>query len=66
MLFAKEKQLQSRVEAQRKYNATHDVTSLKCQAGTFDRIRKLGYPSINGFAVQAVLEKLEREENKNK
>lgn len=62
MAMTKEEYAQMQRDSQRKYNATHDKITVRCESGTFDRIRTLGYNSINGFIVQAVIEKLEREE----
>lgn len=49
-----------------KYDASHDRIVARCPAGTSDRIKKLGYSSNNAFAVQAILERLEKEENRVK
>lgn len=49
-------------ERQKKYNAEHERVDIKLVIGTKDRIRALGYTSIQAFATQALMEKLEREE----
>ena len=56
--------MKASTKATEKYQSrVYDKTALRVKKGTFDRIRALGYESINGFAAAAVMEKLEREEN---
>lgn len=43
----------------------YDIISLRMPKGTKDRIKKIS-DTVNGFIVSAILEKLEKEENKEK
>lgn len=53
-------------EAQRraieKYTANMDRVNCRLPKGTKDRIKKIGYASINSFIISAVMEKLEQQE----
>lgn len=53
-------------EAQRKaiekYEGSIERVNCRFVKGTKDRIKKVGYGSINSFIISAVNEKLEREE----
>ena len=49
---------EAQLRAKRKYEANnYDVIRARLPKGSVDKIKSLGY-SINGFVVQAVLEKL--------
>lgn len=54
-------------EAQRKaiakYDSSMDRVNCRFPQGTKERIKKVGYSSINSFIISAVMEKLEKEEN---
>ena len=57
----RKKQVQKAVA---KYDSTKDKILARCPSGTLERIRKLGYTSGNAFAVQAIIERLEKEESR--
>ena len=59
-----EKRKESTRKAVAKYNANKDKIMVRLPLGTIDRIKKLGYASGNAFAVNAILERLEKEENR--
>jgi len=61
-----EKKKESTRKAVAKYNASKDKVMVRLPLGTIDRIKKCGYASSNAFAVQAILERLEKEENRLK
>ena len=42
----------------------YDKGSIRLKKGTFDRIRATGAESINGYIAAAVMERLERDENR--
>ena len=47
-----------------KYDDKFDRINARVESGTLDRIKALGYTSANKFLVEAVNEKLKREEKK--
>ena len=49
-----------------KYDKKIDKVTVRLPSGTVDRIKKLGYSSANAFAVNAILERLEKEEARRK
>ena len=53
-------------EAVARYDAKNDRINCRLPAGTVDRIKKLGYASANGFILQAVFDRLEKEESRAK
>ena len=61
-----EKRAESMRKAVAKYNAGKDKIMVRLPLGTVERIKKLGYASGNAFAVAAILERLEKEENRLK
>lgn len=61
---SKEKRAAAVRKAVAKYDKSIDKITVRCPSGTLDRIKKLGYISGNAFAVQAIIERLEKEENR--
>lgn len=61
MAMTSEQYAQMQRDAQRRYNAKHDKITVRTASGTFDKIRELGYVSINDFICKAIKEKLDRE-----
>ena len=57
-------------EAQRKaiykYDDKFERVNCRFPIGIKERIKNIGYKSINTFIVSAVIDKLEKEENKDK
>lgn len=53
-------------QAVARYDSKIDKITVRLPAGTVDRIKKCGYSSGNAFAVNAILERLEKEENRRK
>ena len=49
-----------------RYDQKIDKITVRLPAGTAERIKKLGYSSNNAFAVNAILERLEKEEERRK
>ena len=49
-------------ERQKKFNENHERADIKLELGTKDRIKALGYTSIQAFVTQATMQKLEEEE----
>ena len=49
-----------------KYDAKFERINARLPQGTCERIKKLGYKSANAFILQAVAERLEREEGRKK
>ena len=45
-----------------KYDKSVDKITVRCPAGTLERIKRAGYSSGNAFAVKAILDRLEKEE----
>lgn len=61
-----EKRRETIRKAVAKYDAKNDRINCRLPGGTVDRIKKLGYSSANSFIVQAVFDRLEKEENRTK
>lgn len=59
-----EKRKAAVLKAVNKYDSGKDKILARCPAGTLERIKKLGYASGNAFAVQAIIERLEKEEKR--
>lgn len=64
MAMTKEEAIIANRVKQQKYASTHDRINARLEAGVIDRIKALGYKSANSFLVDAVMEKLKREEKK--
>lgn len=47
-----------------KYDEQFERVNCRFQKGVKDRIKKVGYKSINTFIISAVMEKLEKEESR--
>ena len=47
---------------QKKYDAKHECFNIRFPEGTKERVMGLGYKSVSRFAIMAVAEKLDREE----
>lgn len=45
-----------------KYDEKFERVNCRFEKGTKDRIKKVGYKSVNAFIISAVMEKLEKEE----
>lgn len=58
-----EKKIANR-KAVAKYDQKNDRINCRFPSGTVDRIKKLGYSSANAFILQAVFDRLEKEENR--
>lgn len=51
-------------KAVKKHDAAIDKATIRLPAGTIERVKKCGYASLNAFAVNAILERLEKEEGR--
>lgn len=51
-------------KAVRKYDDKFERVNCRFPKGTFTRIEQFNYKSLNAFIVDAVMEKLEKDENK--
>lgn len=60
-----EKRIANR-QAVARYDAKNDRINCRFPAGTVERIKKLGYSSANSFILQAVFDRLEKEEKRTK
>ena len=58
-----EKKIANR-QAVARYDAKNDRINCRFPSGTVDRIKRLGYASANSFILQAVFDRLEKEENR--
>lgn len=54
---------ESQKRAVYKYDEKFERVNCRLKKGTKDRIKRIGYSSINSFIVSAVMEKIEKEEN---
>lgn len=59
-----EEKRKSNREAVKRYDARNDRVNCRLPSGTIDRIKRLGYDSINAFILQAVFDRLEKEEKR--
>jgi len=64
MAKTKEQIAQSNRERQLRYIENHERIDIKVNKGTKDRIKALGYTSVQGFVKRATMDKIEAEENK--
>lgn len=64
MAMTSEEKRKSNREAVARYDAKNDRINCRFPSGTVDRIKKLGYSSANGFILQAVFDRLEKEESR--
>lgn len=60
---SKKKTTEAQRKAIYKYDDKFERVNCRFPKGTFDRIEQFDYKSMNAFIVQAVMEKLEKEEN---
>lgn len=60
---SKKKTTEAQRKAIYKYDDKFERVNCRFPKGTFDRIGQFDYKSMNAFIVQAVMEKLEKEEN---
>lgn len=66
MAKTEEEKRQALRDAVKRYDAKNDRINCRFPAGTVDRIKKLGYSSANSFILQAVFDRLEKEEKRTK
>lgn len=66
MSRTEEEKRQANREAVARYDAKNDRINCRFPAGTVERIKKLGYTSANAFILQAVFDRLEKEESRKK
>ena len=64
MAMSEEEKRKSNRAAVARYDAKNDRINCRFPAGTVDRIKRLGYASANSFILQAVFDRLEREEKR--